>query len=129
MSFTAYKSDNGAVTPHEYLVAAAGTYKAGQLLGVTGGKLAALTADTTTTPPYLCLHEGTVTDGTVIPVARVSKDLIYETTLSGAAATAAVGAKLAVASGGLHAKTGAGTFELVYVEGTAADSVVRGRFA
>ena len=126
--FNPYKSDNGAVMPNEYLPAAAGEYKAGQLLLVDSGQVTPVDADTATTPPYLCLYEGTIEDGEVIAVARIRKDFIYETTLAAATATAAVGVKLLVADEGLQVKAGAGTFELVYVEDTAANSTVRGRF-
>ena len=60
----------------------------------------------------------------------------FETELAAAAAAVKVGTKIQVASGGLKAKyvTGAsdaaapGTFEVVSLEGTAAGSMIRGRF-
>lgn len=127
--FFPHKTDTGAHQPWEYLPAAAGTYQAGQLLIVSGGKLAAISAATKTTPPYLCMGSVTVADGENLPVVRVTNDEIYETQLSAAAASATIGTKLEVSAGGLKADAAAaGTFELVYIEGTAADSVVRGRF-
>ena len=127
--FLPYANDRGTHQPWEYLPAASGTYDVGQLLGVSGGKLVALSAATKTTPPYLCQAKITVADGETVPVTRVNNDVIYETTLSAEAASAAIGAKLEVTAGGLQADAAAaGTFEVVYVEGTAADSVVRGRF-
>ena len=127
--FLPHKSDTGAVQPWEYIPAAAGTYQVGQLLNISGGKLAALTAAATTTPPYLCMSEITVEDGENVPVIRVSDDVIYETRLSAEAADAVVGTKLEVSKGGLLADAAAtGTFEIVYIEDTAADSVVTGRF-
>lgn len=128
MAFVTVKSDNGAVLPFEYLPAAAGEYSVGQLVNVTGGKLAAITADQTTTPPYLCMAQRKVEADELLPVTRVSADYIYETTLAAAASTAAVGGKLQIASGGLTAKAGAGTFEIVALDGTAAGDVVRGRW-
>lgn len=128
MAFLPVKSDHGAVLPFEYLPAAAGTYRVGQLVNVTSGKLAAIAADQATTPPYLCMAERTVEADELLPVTRVSAEYIYETTLAAAAAAAAVGGKLQVASGGLTAKTGAGTFEIVSLDGTAAGDVVRGRW-
>lgn len=129
MAFLPVKSDHGAVLPFEYLPAAAGTYSVGQLLNVTGGKLAAIAADQATTPPYLCMAQRKVEEaGEELPVTRVSADYIYETTLGAAASAAAVGVKLQVASGGLTAKTGAGTFEITSLDGTAAGDVVRGRW-
>ena len=58
--FIPIKSTDGAMTPFEYIEAAAGTYQVGQLLGVTDGKLAAIAADQATTPPYVCMQSGTV---------------------------------------------------------------------
>lgn len=130
MSFLPVKSDTGAATPWEELPAAAGTYKVGQLLAVTGGKLTAITAASVDTPPYVCMAEATVADGGLIPVVRVSGDHIYETTLSTAAASAKAGTKLEVSAGGLEADAAAtGTFEVVAIlEGTAKGDTVRGRF-
>lgn len=132
MSFIPVKSDNGAVLPWEYMPAAAGTYQAGQLLSMSGGQLAALAAASTTTPPYLCMADKTVKAGEPLPVTRISHDHIYETQLSAAAADTQIGDKLQVAAGGLKAAvpgTGSsGTFELVSLEGTAADDFVRGRW-
>lgn len=114
--------------------AEAGTYKAGQLLAVdaTTGQVEAIAADLTTTPPYLCMADITVeTAGTPIPVTRVSRDYIYETTLAEAATGAVVGTKLQVEAGGLTASkpaTGSGTFEVVALDGTAAGDAVRGRW-
>lgn len=126
--FVHCKGDTGAVPPWEHLRAAAGTYQAGQLLTVSGGKLAAISGALDTTPPYLCMAERTVEDGELLPVTRVSRDYIYETTLAAAAAGAAVGGMLQIASGGLKAETGSGTFEIVSLSGTAAGDTVRGRF-
>lgn len=132
--FLPIKSDNGAVLPWEYMPAEAGTYVAGQLLAVdtTTGYLEPIAADLVTTPPYLCMADIKVeTAGTPIPVTRVSKDHIYETTLAEAATGAVVGTKLQVESGGLMASkpsTGSGTFEVVSLDGTAAGDAVRGRW-
>ena len=124
------------MTPFEYMEAAAGTYQVGQLLNVTGGKLAAIAADQATTPPYVCMQSGTVKAGEQLAVARVGEKYIFETELATAATAVTVGTKIQVASGGLKAKyvTGAsdaavpGTFEVVSLDGTAAGSKVRGRF-
>ena len=126
--FLPIKSDTGALLPWEYLGAAAGTYQAGQLLTVTDGKLAALTAESTTTPPYLCMADVEAQAGQIIPVTRVEPGYIYETTLAGAYEGAQVGVKVQVAADGLTVEEGAGTFELVEVTGTQAGDRVRGRF-
>ena len=129
--FVLVKSNTGAMLPWEYLGAAADTYQAGQMLTVTGGKLTKLSAASTTTPPYLCMADVTAADGQVIPVIRVDGDFIFETTLKAAASGAVIGTKLQVEADGLTASkpsAGSGTFEVVYLEGTAAGNVVRGRF-
>ena len=126
--FLPHVHDKGTHQPWEYLPAAAGSYSVGQLLNVSGGKLTAVTAASTTTPPYLCQANITVEDGANVPVTRVSDDVIYETTLSAAAASATIGTKLQITSGGKQVDAGsAGSFEVVYIEGTAAGSIVRGR--
>lgn len=127
--FLPYSHDKGTQQPWEYLPAAAGTYKVGQLLDVTGGKLTAIDAAKKTTPAYVCMASKTVAADENLPVQRVSKDDIYETHLSAEAAAATIGTKLEVSAGGLEADAAAaGTFEVTYIEGTAAGSVVRGRF-
>lgn len=134
--FIPIKSTDGAMTPFEYIEAAAGTYQVGQLLNVTDGKLAAVAADQSTTPPYVCMQSGTVAAGELLAVTRVQGKYTFETELAAAAAAVKVGTKIQVASGGLKVKyvTGAsdaavpGTFEVVSLEGTAAGSMIRGRF-
>lgn len=128
--FRPHTSNNGAVLPFEYLPAAAGSYEAGELLNVSGGKLVKISAACKTTPAYLCMGKHTVAEGEDLPVTRVSDDVIYETELSAEAAEAKIGTKLEVSVGGLTADAAAaGTFEVVFLEGTAIGSVVRGRFA
>lgn len=127
--FLPHTSDHGAVLPWEYMPAAAGTYQAGQLLTVSGGQLAAISAASATTPGYLCMASVTVEAGGNVPVTRITDDQIYETTLSAAADSAAIGTKLRISAGGLQADAGAaGTFEITYIDGTAAGDMVRGRF-
>lgn len=126
--FLPVKSNTGAVLPWEYLGATAGTYQAGQMLTVTDGKLDALDAASTTTPPYLCMADVTAADGQVIPVTRVNGDYIYETTLKARYDGAKPGVKMQVDADGVTASEGAGTFELVEVLGTKAGDTVRGRF-
>lgn len=127
--FSPHKHDTGAVLPWEYLPAAAGTYQAGQLMNAKNGSLAAITAASTTTPGYLCMADITVAAGELVPVTRIQHAETYETTLSAAAATATVGSMLEVSAGGTQVDgTAAGSFEVTYIEGTAAGGLVRGRF-
>jgi len=107
----------------------ADTYEAGQLLVMAGGLLKAISAATTTTPPYVSAAEKVIDEkGDILPVNRVSTDVIYKTSLSAAAASAVPGGKLQVSAGGKQVSTGAGTFEIVSLEETTADSTVYGRF-
>lgn len=127
--FSPHKNDTGAVLPWEYLPAAEGTYEAGQLLQVSNGKLAALSAATKTTPPYLCMGNITVESGDELPVTRIDKDTIYAVELSAAATAATVGTMLEVSAGGKEVDAAAvGTFEVVAMEGTAIGDIVYGRF-
>lgn len=127
--FYPHKSDTGAVMPWEYMPAAAGTYEAGQLLDAVGGVLTPISAAKTTTPGYLCVANITVTAGQTIPVTRIQHTAIYETQLSAAAESAKEGSKLQVSAGGLQVDgAAAGSFEVTYIEDTAAGSMVRGRF-
>ena len=125
--FTVHKTDQGAVQPNEYLAAAAGTYKAGQMLNVTGGLLSAIAAASTARPLYLCVSDREVAAGEPLPVTRVSDDAIYETSLS-AAGAAVVGGRLQISAGGLQVSAGNGAFEVTHVSGTAVGDMVRGRF-
>lgn len=128
--FTPYARDTAGALPWERFPAAAGSYAAGQLLNIVNGQLTAIGSASTTTPAYLCMAEVTVQAGALIPVVRVKHDTVFETTLSAAATSAKIGTKLQVAAGGLQANAAAeGSFEVVYLEDTAAGSTVRGRFA
>lgn len=123
------KNMRGNLQPWESIPAAAGTYKAGQLLNAASGKLAAVSAASKTTPGYLCMADVTVADGENVPVQRVMPGTIFVTQLSAEAASAAIGSKLEVSAGGLQVDgAAAGTFEVVYIEGTAVGSEVHGRF-
>lgn len=128
--FEFHKTDTGAVAPFEYIPAAAGTYEVGQLLNVTSGKLAAISAASKVTPPYLCMGNKTVADGDLVPVVRVNRGTIYKTILSAEATAATVGSKLEISAGGKEVDAAAaGTFEVTCIEGTAAGATVYGRFA
>ena len=127
--FSFHKNGTGAIIPFEYIPAAAGAYEAGQLLQVADGKLAPISAAQTTTPPYLNMGSITVEDGEFLPVCRIMDDMIYVTTLSAEAASAAVGTKLRISAGGKEVDGGAdGSFEVVALDGTAVGDIVYGRF-
>lgn len=123
------KNMRGNLQGWEYMPGAAGTYKAGQLLNASGGALAPVSAASNSTPGYLCMADVTIAAGDNLPVQRIQKDTIYVTQLSAEAAEATIGSKLQVSAGGLQVDAAAaGTFEVTYIEGTAAGSEVQGRF-
>lgn len=115
------QSDHGAVTPFEYLPCDAITPKAGLALVLTNGLLALATDATAptaaTAPTYICMKDAdaAVTAGTIIPVVRVDKDRIYETTNSAAFSSAKIGQKVTLHTDGLQvtATTTNGVAEIV----------------
>ncbi|GHU87150.1 hypothetical protein FACS1894202_00840 [Clostridia bacterium] len=138
--FSIYQAGKSPQLSHTALPAAPGTYAVGQLLTLSGGKLAAISAARTTSAPYLCDFAGTIPaspvaglppleGGDTIPVIPVEKNIVYETSLS-AAAVISNGDKLQIAAGGLQVnKTAAGSFEIVHAMGAAKiGDTVRGRF-
>ena len=126
--FLPHKSDNG-LQPFEYHPAAAGTYEIGQMLNVNNGQLVAVETASTKTPAYVSMGQGVFVAGDVLPVIRVNPAMIFETTLSSEAADAKLGSKLQVSAGGKQVDAAAtGTFEVVYIEDIAAESIVHGRF-
>lgn len=127
--FLVHTTDTGAVLPWEYMKAKAGSYQAGQLLNAVSGELSPISTASKTTPGYVCMASVTVADGGMVPVTRIQAAAVYETQLSAEAANAAEGSKLEVSAGGLQVDAAAeGTFEVTYIEATAAGSMVRGRF-
>ena len=129
--FIPYKTDDGRVPAWEYLPASAITPKVGMALTMTSGQLAK--ASGTTKPTYISMveKETACTDGDIIPVVRVGADMILETTFSAAATSVVPGAKVTVATDGLQVTgtTTDGIAEVVELDGTAAGSKVRVRFA
>ena len=121
------QSDHGAVTPFEYLPCGAITPKAGLALVLTNGLLALATG--TTAPTYICMKDADAAV-TIIPVVRVDKDRIYETTNSAAFSSAKIGTKVTLHTDGLQVTgtTASGVAEVVYMDGTAAGDMCRVRF-
>ena len=130
MAFKIHSTDDGRVPGLEYLPCAAITPKVGMALTQTGGVLT--TAAGTTAPTYICMceRETPVEAGTIIPVVRVGKDMVFETSFSAAATSVKLGSKVTLASGGLQvtATTTDGVAEVVYMDGTASGSMCRIRF-
>lgn len=129
--FIPYKTDDGRVPAWEYLPVSAITPKVGMALTMTSGQLAK--ASGTTKPTYISMveKETACTAGDIIPVVRVGADMILETTFSAAATSVVPGAKVTVATDGLQVTgtTTDGIAEVVELDGTAAGSKVRVRFA
>lgn len=129
--FTLHTSDDGRGTAIEYLPCSAITPKVGMALTQTSGNLAIATG--TTAPTYISLFEASeaVTEGTVIPVMRVSHDCIYKTSNSAALTDVTIGTKVTLhASSGMQvtATTTSGVAEIVRKDGDAAGSDVYVRF-
>lgn len=122
MAFLPYKFDgSGKPQSLEYLPASAITPKVGLALIITSGRLAIATG--TNKPKYICMTEGAaLTAGDVIPVLRVTPDMVFETTFSASASGVNDGALVTLhASNGLQvtAMTTNGVAEIVSREGSA----------
>ena len=100
--FKIYSVDDGRNVPIEYLPAAAITPKMGLALTQTGGQLAV--ASGTTAPSYICMCERTEAceAGEIIPVLRVGRDIIWETTAQAAMTSINLGDKVTRSAGHRH---------------------------
>ena len=128
--FIPHKTDDGRIPPVEYLPCGAITPKLGLALVQTNGNLAI--ASGSTKPSYICMTEraAAVTAGTIIPVQRVSEDVIYETISSAAFTSIKQGQKVTLATDGMKvtATTTDGVAEVVDIADTAAGGKVYVRF-
>lgn len=129
--FYLYQTDDGRAPAIEYLPCSAIQPKFGMALTVTSGKLAIATG--TTAPSYISLFQAkaAVAAGTIIPVMRVGKDIIFRTSNSASLADVNIGAKVTLhASSGMQvtATTTSGVAEIVGKDGNAAGSDVYVRF-
>lgn len=130
MAFKFYSTDDNRVPGIEYLPASAITPKVGMALTQSGGQLAL--ASGTTAPTYLsmCEKDSACTAGDIIPVIRVNRDMIFETTFAAAATSIKLGDKVTLHTDGeqVTATTTNGVAEVVYMDGTASGSMCRVRF-
>lgn len=130
MAFKIHKIDDNRVCGIEYLPCAAITPKVGLALYQSGGNLT--TATGTTAPTYIsmCEKDSACTAGEIIPVIRVNKDMVFETTFSAAATSIKIGSKVTINTDGAQvtATTTDGVAEVVYMDGTASGSMCRVRF-
>lgn len=128
--FRVFKTDDGRNCPIEYLPAGAITPKRGLALTQSSGNLAV--ASGTTAPTYICMTEkgAAVSAGTLIPVIRVSSDIIFETENTAAFTSVTNGTKVTIDGTGLKvtATTTSGVAEVVGFEGTAVGSKIYVRF-
>ena len=117
--------------PWEVQPAANGlTAEVGMALAFSGGTLTKATG--TTKPEYICMEQvKTTTAGQMIHVERVRPETVYETELSAASSSIAVGVKYTIDStaGKVTATSTDGVAEVVSYEGKAAGDKVRVRFA
>jgi len=130
MAFKIYSTDDNRVPGIEYLPASAITPKVGMALTQTTGQLALATGETAPTYISMCEKDSECTAGDIIPVIRVGKDMILETTFEAAATSIKLGDKVTLHTDGLQvtATTSNGVAEVVYMDGTASGSMCRVRF-
>ena len=130
MAFLIHSTEDGHVPAIEYLPCGAITPKVGLALTQSGGNLAI--ASGTAAPAYIsmCEKESACTAGDIIPVIRVEKGTVYETTLSAAGSSLKLGDKVTLSADGMQvtATTTGGVAEIVALCGTAAGDAVRVRF-
>lgn len=130
MAFKIYSTDDNRVPGIEYLPASAITPKVGMALTQTNGRLELPTDTTAPTYISMCEKDSECTAGDIIPVIRVGKDMILETTFADAATSIKLGDKVTLHADGLQvtATTTDGVAEVVYMDGTASGSMCRVRF-
>ena len=130
MSFKIHSMDGGRVPGIEYLPAGAITPKVGMALVQTNGQLALATGANAPTYISMCEKDRACTAGEIIPVIRVGKDMILETTFAAAATSVKLGSKVTLHTDGLQVTgtTASGVAEVVYMDGTAAGDMCRVRF-
>ena len=130
MAFKIYSTDDNRVPGIEYLPASAITPKVGMALTQTTGQLALATGTTAPTYISMCEKDSECTAGDIIPVIRVGKDMILETTFVAAATSIKLGDKVTLHTDGLQvtATTTNGVAEVVYMNDTASGSMCRVRF-
>ena len=137
MAFKIYSTDDNRVPGIEYLPASAITPKVGMALTQTTGQLTQTTgqlalATGATAPTYIsmCEKDSECTAGDIIPVIRVGKDMILETTFAADATSIKLGDKVTLHTDGLQVTdtTTNGVAEVVYMDGTASGSMCRVRF-
>lgn len=129
MAFVPYQTADGHVPPWEYLPASAITPKVGLLCVLTSGKLAV--AGATDKPEFVCMQDrdAAVAAGTIIPVIRVTEDIIFATTNTAAFTSINIGDLVTTASGlQVTATKTSGVAEVVGFDATATGSEIKVKF-
>lgn len=131
MGFQFHSYDGSSrISGIEYLPAGAIKPTVGLALALSGGLLAV--ASGTTAPAYisLCEKDSACAAGDIIPVARVNHDMTFETSFSASATSIKLGDKVTISADGeqVTATKTDGVAEVVYMDGTAKDSMCRVRF-
>ena len=114
---------------HTGITANKAAYKVGTLLKLVSGTLAVCAA--TDVPEFICVGDRSAESAASfeVPVIRIDKNAVYETTLSVASSSIAEGAKYTTANGTqITATTTNGVAEVVSFDGKAAGDTVRVRF-
>lgn len=109
------KNMRGATEPWLHLPAAAGEYKAGQLVQIG-------------TANYLCMADITLEEGQLLPVQSLRVDTEYVSTLASDAEDLAVGSRVTLSDDSTVAAESGGMFVVTWLEGTTAGSEVHFRF-
>lgn len=130
MSFKIHSIDDNRISGIEYLPCDAITPKVGMALVQSDGNLALATGTNAPTYISMCEKDSPCTEGDIIPVIRVNKDMIFETTFAEEATSVKLGSKVTLHTDGLQvtSTTASGVAEVVYMDGTATGDMCRVRF-
>lgn len=130
MAFKIYSTDDNRISGIEYLPCSAITPKVGMALIQSGGNLELATGTNAPTYISMCEKDSPCTEGDIIPVIRVNKDMIFETTFAAAETSVKLGDKVTLYTDGLQVTgtTASGVAEVVYMDGTAEGDMCRVRF-
>lgn len=132
MAFLIHTVEGGHIPAWEYHPAGEITPGIGKAMTMSSGALAV--AGGTTRPQYICMTErdAAVTSGTMIPVVRVTEDIIFECEAAVSMAAIKAGDKVTLSADGMSvtATTTGGIAEIVEICGTGAvGDGVRVRFS
>lgn len=109
------KNMRGALEPWLNLPAAAGEYKAGQIVQIG-------------TANYLCMADTNLEDGQLLPVQSLRVDTEYVSTLADDSEGLAVGSRVTLADESTVQASEEGMLVVTWLEGTTAGSEVHFRF-